>query len=126
VDRSHGPGHRALDGLLDTIVEAPERDHSVNALANRAGMSACYLTRLFRAELEQSVAAVVALIRLEAATALLETADEHLDVVARLAGFGRPETMRRALIRRYGITPGAYRSRLRTTGVNADSGLRAR
>jgi transcriptional regulator GlxA family with amidase domain len=118
------PRHRRLEGLLDTIVEAPDRDHSVNALADRAGLSARHLTRLFRAELGQSVAAVVEQVRLEAATAMLEMTDDHLNVVARLAGFGGTETMRRAFNRRYGISPGAYRSRLRTTGVNTETKFR--
>ena len=111
------PKHRVLDRLLDSIVEAPDKDHSVNALANRAGVSPRHLTRLFRAELGESAAAIVELIRLEAAKSLLESADDNLDLVARVAGFGSTETMRQAFVRRYGVPPGAYRARLRTTGV---------
>ncbi|MFF4786930.1 helix-turn-helix domain-containing protein [Streptomyces sp. BK205] len=57
--------------------------------------------------------------RLEAAKVLLLTGDESRDSVARRAGFGSPETMRRIVRRSLGVPPGSYRSRFRTTGVDA-------
>jgi transcriptional regulator GlxA family with amidase domain len=52
-------------------------------------------------------------VRSEAARDLLETGDEPLMVVARRAGFGSPESLRRTFARRYGVTPSAYRPRFR-------------
>lgn len=59
----------------------------------------------------------VELVRVETARGLLEAGNDPLDVVARHAGFGTPETMRRAFVREIGVPPAAYRSRFRTTGA---------
>ncbi len=42
-------------------------------------------------------------VRMEAARAMLETGDDTLDVVARRAGFGSPESLRRAFTRHLGV-----------------------
>ncbi|MFK0026558.1 helix-turn-helix domain-containing protein [Streptomyces sp. NPDC090798] len=56
-------------------------------------------------------------VRLEAAQALLETGDDPMPVVAQRTGFGSPESLRRAFVRHLGVTPGAFRTSFRTTGV---------
>jgi hypothetical protein len=37
--------------------------------------------------------------------------------VAKQSGLGSEETLRRAFIKKFGVSPGAYRSQFRTTGV---------
>ncbi|MGX1542269.1 helix-turn-helix domain-containing protein, partial [Streptomyces adustus] len=54
-------------------------------------------------------------VRMEAAQVMLEGSDDPMATVARRTGFGSPESLRRAFTRNLGITPGAYRTRFRTT-----------
>jgi transcriptional regulator GlxA family with amidase domain len=61
--------------------------------------------------------AYVERVRLETARAMLEAGDDELVTVARRSGFGSVETLRRAFVREFGVAPGAYRSRFRTTGI---------
>jgi transcriptional regulator GlxA family with amidase domain len=89
--------------------------HSRDALAAQAGVSVRHLTRLFRAELGTTAAHFVERTRVAAATGLLESGTDALDVVARRSGFGSEETMRRAFKRALGIAPSTYRARYRTT-----------
>jgi transcriptional regulator GlxA family with amidase domain len=110
--------HRSLvSEALDAVTEDPSADHSLAALAARLSISERHLARLFRQELGVTPAVMVEKLRVEAAKVLLESSDDQMAVVARASGLGSPETMRRAFIRRLGVTPGAYRARFRSTGT---------
>ncbi|MET8241906.1 GlxA family transcriptional regulator [Streptomyces sp. NPDC005078] len=104
-----------LRQVLDSVTADPLGNHTLAAMAARAGVSERHLTRLFRAETAMTAAQFVERIRLEAAQALLESGSDPLDTVARRSGFGSVETMRRTFQRVLGITPGTYRDRFRTT-----------
>ncbi|MFE0454140.1 GlxA family transcriptional regulator [Streptomyces sp. NPDC058914] len=104
-----------LRRILDEVTADPRGDHTLVAMAARAGVSERHLTRLFRAETGMTAARFVERIRLEAAQALLESGSDPLDSVARRSGFGSVETLRRSFQRVLGVTPGAYRDRFRTT-----------
>lgn len=103
--------------VLDAVVANPAGEHDLAAMAARAGLSVRQLTRLFRQEVGVTPARYVEQVRVEAAQGLLESRDDPLDVVARRAGFGSPETMRRAFLREIGVPPAVYRARFRTTGI---------
>jgi transcriptional regulator GlxA family with amidase domain len=96
--RTPRPRRRPLRTLCDEIAADPGADHSVPALAARAGMSVRTLSRLFRDELGATPAAFVASVRLEAATALLASG-ETVAAAARRSGIGSEQTLRRALRR---------------------------
>ena len=104
---------------LDAVVLDPAGDHTLRAMAERANFSIRHLSRLFEDQVGMTAGAYVERVRVEAAKTLLEAGDEGLAVIATRTGFGSPETMRRAFLRELGITPGAYRSRFRTTGIEA-------
>ncbi|MFD7873434.1 GlxA family transcriptional regulator [Streptomyces sp. NPDC059766] len=106
-----------LRRVLDAVAEDPGANHSLAAMARRAGVSARHLTRLFHEETETTPARYVEQVRVEAAQVLLETGDDSMEVVARRTGFGSPESLRRAFVRHLGVTPGAFRTSFRTTGV---------
>ncbi|MET8905732.1 helix-turn-helix domain-containing protein [Streptomyces sp. NPDC004538] len=112
----------ALRRLLDAAVEDPSGNHTLSAMARRAGMSTRHLTRLFHAEMDTTPARYIEQVRMEAAQAMLEGGDDPLTVVARASGLGSPESLRRAFMRNIGVTPGAYRSRFRTTGITDGEG----
>jgi transcriptional regulator GlxA family with amidase domain len=97
--------------VLDTVTADPGADHSRAAMAARAGVSVRHLTRLFRTELGMTAARFVEQTRVEAAAELLRSGDDTLCVIARRAGFGSEETMRRAFRRELGVAPSTYRTR---------------
>ncbi|MFI9844906.1 GlxA family transcriptional regulator [Nonomuraea sp. NPDC051941] len=104
-----------LRRVLDAVAEDPGADHTLSAMARRAGISSRHVTRLFYDEVGTTPARYVEQIRLEAAQALLETGDDPMAVIARRTGFGSAESLRRAFVRNLKVTPGAFRARFRTT-----------
>lgn len=108
-----------LRRVLEAVAEDPGANHTLSAMARRAGVSVRHVTRLFYDEVGTTPARYVEQVRLEAAQVLLETADDPMPVVARRSGFGSPESLRRAFVRHLGVTPGAFRASFRTTGVGA-------
>jgi transcriptional regulator GlxA family with amidase domain len=111
------PRNHVVRTILDAVTADPGADHTRDTLAARAGVSVRHLTRLFRCELGTTATRFVARTRVEAATGLLESGADTLEVVARRSGFGSEETMRRAFKRELGIAPSTYRARYRTTRV---------
>jgi transcriptional regulator GlxA family with amidase domain len=102
---------KRLAPLLESIATRPADDHTAGALANRIGISVRHLSRLFAQHTGVTPARYVELARVAAAETLLTTDRAPLGEVAARAGFGSPETMRRAFLRTVGVTPGAYRRR---------------
>jgi transcriptional regulator GlxA family with amidase domain len=93
------------------IAERPEADLSVAALARHVGMSERNFARCFREEVGMTPARYVEQARLQTARRLLEETDDGVDAVARAAGFGTAETMRRSFVRALRISPNDYRKR---------------
>jgi transcriptional regulator GlxA family with amidase domain len=105
------PRRADVRAVLDAIAAEPGADHSVAAVARRAGISERHLARLFRAETGSTVAQHVERVRVETARHLLESSAAGLEAVARRCGFGTVETFHRSFKRRTGITPGEHRAR---------------
>lgn len=116
--KAGAPTTRGLRQVLDAVVLEPAADHSTAAMAARAAVSERHLARMFRDEVGMTPARYVEQTRLEAAKLLLVAGDESQESVARRAGFGSPETMRRIFRRNLGVSPGSYRIRFRTTGID--------
>lgn len=104
-----------LRDLQDWIAGNLDADLSVPALAARAHMSERNFARAFRRELGMTPGAYVEVARVEAARIALETTGAPVEGVARDAGFGTVETMRRAFHRRLGVGPAEYRARFTST-----------
>lgn len=101
-------GRAALQEVQRWVIAHPDLDHSVAALADRAGMSPRNFARLFRAEVGETPSAWVERIRVEAARELLEQGSPPKFVGGR-CGFKDVETFRRAFQRRLGLSPAEYR-----------------
>ncbi|HVZ98679.1 MAG TPA: GlxA family transcriptional regulator [Caulobacterales bacterium] len=86
---------------------------SVENLAAQAAMSPRNFTRAYVRETGVTPAKAVERLRLEAARAALESGASSIQDVARKAGFGDSERMRRAFIRFYGAPPAALKRTLR-------------
>lgn len=115
-----------IDRIRLHILENPRADLSLAALAKVAGVSARHLSRLFHAELDMNPAAYVEVTRVDIARRLLEDSAAPIKAIAFGAGFGSTTTLRRAFLRRIGVTPLQYRLRFQTTGSgNATEGENA-
>ena len=111
--RTPRPRHDPLREVLDAVAADPAADHSLPVMAARAGVSVRHLTRLFHEQVGETPGAYVEALRVEAAQAALDAGESVTGAAAR-AGFGSDESLRRAFLRRLGVTPSAYRSRFRT------------
>lgn len=103
-----------LRAVVDDVTADPAGQHTVVALARRAGVSTRHLNRLFGEELGTTPSRFVEASRIEAAQRLLVTT-MPVTAVAQASGFGSDETMRRAFLRHLGVTPSTYRARFSTT-----------
>ncbi|QEN17025.1 GlxA family transcriptional regulator [Mycolicibacterium sp. ELW1] len=112
------PVSRGLREILDAVVTDPAADHSIASMAERAAVSERHLVRMFRDQVGLTPSRFVEQARLEAAKVLLATGDHGQETVARRAGFGSADTMRRTFRRALGVSPSSYRSRFRTTGIH--------
>jgi transcriptional regulator GlxA family with amidase domain len=105
---------RPLRELQEWLPDNLDEDLSVPALAKRASMSERNFARAFRDETGMTPAAYVEAARIERARIFLDSGDLPVETIARQAGFGTVETMRRAFRRRVGVSPAGYRSRFRS------------
>jgi transcriptional regulator GlxA family with amidase domain len=105
---------RPLEDLHAWVVDRLESSLSVDAMAARCGMSPRNFARVFVREKGMTPAKYVERLRVEAARAMLEeTKGCSAKEVARRAGFGSPDVMRRSFIRVLGVTARDYVSRFR-------------
>src|SRR5438105_7492421 len=102
-------GRSALREVQREVVEDVAGLHTVEAMAERAHMSARHFARAFRDETGMTPARYVERVRLEAARRALEEGAQPIEHVARACGFGTPETMRRTFLRALGVGPAEYR-----------------
>jgi transcriptional regulator GlxA family with amidase domain len=100
-----------LRDLQHWISEHPDEDLSVEALAARARLSPRHFARAFRTETGTTPGRYVDRVRLEHARRLLEDTADGVEEVARAAGYGTPEAMRRAFVRAMDTAPADYRRR---------------
>jgi transcriptional regulator GlxA family with amidase domain len=99
--------------LQSFIVEHPDADLSVAALARRAAMSPRNFARVFRHETGTTPARFVTRVRVEAARRRIEDSREGMEEIATACGFASAEVMRRAFLRTVRVSPANYRSRFR-------------
>ena len=104
-------GRSVLQEIQRWVATNPASDHSVKALAARAGLSPRHFARMFLAEVGMTPGAWVEVARVTAARELLERGDEAPKQVASRCGFSNVDTLRRAFVRHVGVTPADYRKR---------------
>jgi AraC family transcriptional regulator of adaptative response / DNA-3-methyladenine glycosylase II len=94
------------------LIEAGALDFgSVDALAERLGIGARHLTRLFARHLDASPLQVALSLRIQRAKRLLDGSELPLGEIAERAGFSSPRRMRAAFAELYGQTPSSLRRR---------------
>jgi transcriptional regulator GlxA family with amidase domain len=86
-------------------------DLSVEALAKRACLSVRQFARAFKERFEMTPAAFVEEARLTEACRRLAARRTSIEMVAQSVGYASDDAFRRAFERRFGVSPGHYRSR---------------
>ena len=109
-------GRSALQEVQRWVAANPAQDHSVASLAARMGLSSRHFARLFRQEVGMTPGDWVEEARVVAARELLEAGDAAPKQVAGRCGFADVDTLRRAFVRRAGVTPAEYRKRYARDG----------
>ncbi|HXP28117.1 MAG TPA: helix-turn-helix domain-containing protein, partial [Solirubrobacteraceae bacterium] len=120
------PEREPLREVQRSVVEDIAGEHSVEAMAARAHMSARHFARAFRAETGVTPARYVERVRLEAARRRLEDGSQPIATVAAACGFGTAETMRRVFLRMLDVGPAEYRRRFQSGGAPPAGGSRVR
>ncbi|WP_454195810.1 GlxA family transcriptional regulator [Nocardia sp. Marseille-Q1738] len=95
---------RLVADLMRYVAGNLAQNLTPRALAARAGVSTRHLTRLFAAHLGITPARAVRTARAEAAAQLIRSTSLPLAAIARRCGFGSAQTLRSALLDRYGIS----------------------
>jgi transcriptional regulator GlxA family with amidase domain len=113
VLRAQAAEHDGIRTAQHHVLEHPEADCSVAALAQLALMSQRTFARTFAEQVGVTPARFVERVRTEHARRLLETTDDGVEAVASAAGFGTAETMRRTFLRALRTNPTDYRRRFR-------------
>jgi len=110
-----GPRPRTpiLRAVFDAVAADPAGEHSIPKLAAQASVSPRHLTRLFHEELGTTPAKYVESVRFDSAKAALE-GGHTVTGAAQRAGYGSPESLRRAFVSRLGVSPRAYQQRFRS------------
>lgn len=114
-DRHTGPKTRArllAEDILTLIEEKPGKSWTLDEIAWRCGVCAEHAARVFKAELGETVFAVLTRLRIEEAKRLLTHSDAAIGDIAIRCGMGDPTAFGRRFRAVTGQTPGTYRRTL--------------
>ena len=108
---SHAPpsSPSSLAPLLAWMAENLAADQSLEALADRAGLSVRTLLRRFREQTGETPLRWTTLARVRRVQALLETTNRPVELLAHDAGFGSVSQLRARFAEIVGVSPAAYR-----------------
>jgi transcriptional regulator GlxA family with amidase domain len=95
------------------MLENLKANLSVEALAERIGMSPRHFSRVCLREMKMNPGQFVDRLRVEAAQQLIDSSSMGLKEIADACGFGSADSMRRAFQRVIGITAGEYTERFK-------------
>lgn len=95
------------------MLENLKADLSVEALAERMGMSPRHFTRVCLREMKMNPGQFVDRLRVEAAQQMIDSSSMGLKEIADACGFGSADSMRRSFQRVIGITAGEYTKRFK-------------
>jgi transcriptional regulator GlxA family with amidase domain len=106
--------------LVAHIVGDLSADWSVENMAASTGLSSRQFTRRFKSAFHAPPAIYVERLRLDEARLRLASGRDKLAGIAHAVGFSSDDAFRRAFERRFGVTPGAYRSRFAAPSAKDD------
>ncbi|MFP5230266.1 MAG: GlxA family transcriptional regulator [Acidobacteriota bacterium] len=125
---SHMLSHQAIASeplreLQVWMLQHLREDLTVEALADRIGMSARHLTRVCLRETGMNPGQFVDRMRVEAAKQLIDSSSRGLKEIADSCGFKSADAMRRTFLRTVGVSAAEYASRFRSTLARASAEL---
>ncbi|MDH5731362.1 MAG: DJ-1/PfpI family protein [Gammaproteobacteria bacterium] len=103
----------SIQKLLIWIIDNPNENLSVVSLADKVAMSPRNFARRFVEETGTTPAKFVEQVRFDIACRKLEETRQSLETIANKTGFRSSESLRRAFVKKMGVTPSDYRTRLR-------------
>lgn len=103
--------HHAIRLAQEVIEADPSAKHTISELARRVALSPRHFARVFVSEVSETPGAYVERARINLAHRQLEGTTDTVATIAGRCGFGTAETMRRAFVRRTGVSPTEYRRR---------------
>lgn len=109
-----------LDGLRLWVNEHLGKEITVEMLAAVASTSVRTLVRMFQREMRTTPAKYVEEVRLEAVCQALELGGRSLESIARRYGYQSVDVLRRAFVRRLGVTPKEYAQRFAMAAPGSD------
>jgi len=111
TDKAHADClvHRAQHWLQKHMA----KEVRMSEMAHDLGVSERTIIRRFQAALNQPPLRYLQSLRIEAARSLLEAGDMNLEMIAAQVGYNDTSSFCRLFKERVGLSPGAYRSRLR-------------
>lgn len=98
-----------MAAVLDTLLEHPEREHSVESLADVATMSRSAFAQEFRACFGRTPMAFVRELRLRRGAELLRGTELGVEAIAHRIGFDSRSHFSRAFQGLFGVSPTAFR-----------------
>jgi transcriptional regulator GlxA family with amidase domain len=105
------------------MAENIARNLGIEELAARCGMSRRTFMRAYAAATGRTPAKTIETMRIDAARVALEATAKTFKLIAREAGFGDEDRMRRVFLRRIGVSPSDYRARF-SPRVRAPTAMR--
>ncbi|WP_232666993.1 GlxA family transcriptional regulator [Pseudonocardia sp. TRM90224] len=109
VDSRVLPRDDTFDRMLEWALARLDQPLALTDLARVAGLSQRTLARRFHAKLGTTPVQWLLGERLRLARRMLETTDEPIGRVARIAGFGSAGSLRQQFVKAVGVAPGVYR-----------------
>ncbi|CTQ53130.1 Methylphosphotriester-DNA--protein-cysteine S-methyltransferase [Roseibium album] len=111
-----------VERALGLIRSGALESGSVQQLADRLGIGARHLSRLFAEHIGASPKQLAQTLRIQKAKRLIDQTDETLDNIASQSGFGSARRMRATFVALYGRPPSSIRNmRRRKTSTSAKS-----
>ncbi|MEF9987838.1 MAG: helix-turn-helix domain-containing protein [Christensenella sp.] len=105
--------HVRLNAIVEKVRNYIEENYmkkiSLNELANLAGFSVSYLSKIFKEETQKSISAYINHVRIENAKKLLRTTDISLVELAYVVGFEEQSYFTKVFKKLEGVSPGKYR-----------------
>lgn len=114
-----------FSSLHNWLVDNLDENISVDQMADHAAMSQRNFARVFKNKTGMTPNKYLETLRLDRAREIMAAGGESLDRIAEVSGFGREERLRRAFLRRFGVTPSQYRLHFIQTSMDLNKAERS-
>ncbi len=109
IEPADGSNHWVIPKIKKYVADYPDRDLTLQTLADMVHLNPAYLSHLFKQETELNLSDYITLTRLERAKYLLKNTPLKIYDIAQMSGFQSPKYFMLVFKNHVGISPGAYR-----------------